>query len=111
MRVVWVLCVLASAKVAWGDARDEARAHYKRGIAAYALSHFAEAAEEYEQAFTLEPDPALLYNAAQAHRLAGNKTRALTLYQNYLRIFGDKVPNKAEVTAHIAKLKAAIETD
>jgi hypothetical protein len=90
---------------------DEARQHFKAATAAYALGDYAEAADEYEAAFKLEPEPALLYNAAQARRLSGNKQRALLLYQNDLRVYGDKVPNKAEVNRHIAELKKAIETD
>ena len=30
----------------------------------------------------------MLYNAAQAHRLAGDRQRALELYRNYLRVYG-----------------------
>jgi tetratricopeptide (TPR) repeat protein len=89
---------------------EGARAHYKKGLAAYALGRYGDAAVEYEAAFALEPDPALLYNAAQAHRLAGNKQRALLLYQNYLRLFPNP-ENRAEVQRHIATLKTAIESD
>jgi tetratricopeptide (TPR) repeat protein len=89
---------------------DDARAHYEKGLAAFALEHFSEAAEEYEKAFQLKPDPALLYNAAQAHRLAGNNDRAVRLYRNYLRIFGKKAANRDEVTRHIHELEAALES-
>ncbi|HEY7953664.1 MAG TPA: hypothetical protein VII38_00165, partial [Polyangia bacterium] len=63
-----------------------------------------------EQSFSLHADPALLYNAAQAHRLAGNKPRALLLYKNYLRLFQD-VPNRSEVERHIAELEQAIDSE
>jgi tetratricopeptide (TPR) repeat protein len=106
--VVAVLAVAAHS-TAHADA-EAAKAHYKAGLGKFALGRYAEAAVEYEAAFDQEPDPALLYNAAQAHRLAGNKPRALLLYQNYLRIFPNR-PNKAEVQRHIAALKAAIEAD
>jgi tetratricopeptide (TPR) repeat protein len=70
-------------------AGDEAaaRLHYEKGTAAYALGDFAEAARQYETAFRLKLDPALLFNAAQAHRLAGNRQRAIELYENLLRVF------------------------
>jgi tetratricopeptide (TPR) repeat protein len=87
---------------------DEARAHYKKGTSLYALGRYAEAATEYEKAFELRSDPALLYNAAQAHRLADNKPRALLLYQNYLRLFADRVQNRDEVERHIVRLKTAL---
>jgi len=94
--------------VARADNVGEARAHHERGMSAYALEHFAEAAEEYEKAFQLKADAALLYNAAQAHRLAGNSDRALRLYQSYLRVFGRKASNREEVERHIAALQRAI---
>jgi tetratricopeptide (TPR) repeat protein len=86
---------------------DEARAVNDKATAAFALGRFAEAAEQFEKAFELKPDPALLYNAAQAHRLAGNKERALALYQSYLRVYGQG-DKRAEVEARVRELKEAI---
>ena len=93
-----------------GKEREEARAHFEQGNSAFALGRYAAAALEYEKAFALRSDSALLYNAAQAHRMANNKARALELYQNYLRVF-PKVTNREEVQRHIATLKTAIETE
>ena len=90
---------------------SEARVHFDKATSAFALGKFADAATEYENAFELKADAALLYNAAQSHRLAGNKQRALLLYQNYLRIYGRQATNKAEVNRYIAELKVAIETE
>jgi tetratricopeptide (TPR) repeat protein len=112
MRFAWiVLALLVVAAPAHADNTADARAHFDSGNAAYALGDYAAAAAEYEKAFALKPDPALLYNAAQAHRLAGNKQRALLLYQNYLRVYGKQVSNREEVQRHIATLKAAIESE
>jgi tetratricopeptide (TPR) repeat protein len=54
--------------VASADSSEEARQHYQRGTAHYALGEYADAAAEYQEAFRLKQDPALLYNAAQAYR-------------------------------------------
>jgi hypothetical protein len=89
---------------------DEARAYHEKAKAAFALSHYAQAAEFFEKAFELKSDPALLYNAAQSHRLAGNKQRALTLYQNYLRVYG-RDDRRAQIESHIEEMKKAIEKD
>ncbi len=89
---------------------EEARAFHERAKAAFALSHYAQAAEFFEKAFELKSDPALLYNAAQSHRLAGNKQRALTLYQNYLRVYG-RDERRAQIDQRIEELKRAIEHD
>jgi tetratricopeptide (TPR) repeat protein len=70
---------------AWDE--TAAKLHYDKGTAAYALGDFVEAAYQYEAAFRLKADPALLFNAAQAYRRAGNRRRAIELYQNLLRVF------------------------
>jgi tetratricopeptide (TPR) repeat protein len=103
----------ASAGRARADANDEARAYLERAKAAFALSHYAQAAEYFEKAFELKSDRALLFNAAQSHRLAGNKERALALYQNYLRVYGndEKSAQIAQIEQRIEELKRAIEHD
>jgi hypothetical protein len=89
---------------------EEARAYVEKATAAFALTHYAAAAENFEKAFELRPDPALLYNAAQSHRLAGNKERALALYRNYLRIYA-KRDKRAEIEARIEELEKAVARD
>jgi hypothetical protein len=93
-------------------ADDESpRALNQRAVAAFALGQYGQAAELWEKVFEQKPQPALLYNAAQAHRLAGNKERALMLYLNYLRLYGREVANRAEVEQHVELLTKAIESD
>jgi len=82
----------------------------QEATAAFGLGRYAEAAEKYEGAFSLRPDPALLYNAAQSYRLAGIKTRAVELYRNYLRLY-PQAPNAADARTHVASLQKAIEWD
>ena len=91
-------------------AQSEARAYFDKATASFALGHYPVAAENFEKAFELKPDPALLYNAAQAHRLAGNKERAVALYQNYLRMY-PKAVRRSEVETRVQELKKAIERD
>ncbi len=111
MRTSLALALLLSiVSIAHADASDEARTLYQHGMALYALHRFAEAAVQFEKAFELKPDPAILYNAAQAHRFAGNKPRALDLYESYLRLYGDQ-PNAGEVRDHVKQLRAAIEAE
>jgi hypothetical protein len=100
----------AGAAEGGGSDADEARAYHEKAKAAFALSHYGQAAEYFEKAFELKADPALLYNAAQSHRLAGNKQRALTLYQNYLHVYG-RDERRAQIELRIEELKKAIEKD
>jgi tetratricopeptide (TPR) repeat protein len=109
MRPIFVAIVLLVGAKSFAD--EDAKSLFDKGTAAFALGNYNEAAEDYERAFKLKPDPALLYNAAQAHRLAGNKTRALQLYQSYSRVYGKGISNRSEVEQRIAELKAAIEND
>lgn len=55
---------------------------------------FPEAAAEFELAYQQSKDPALLYEMATAHRLGGNKAKALELYQRYLAIAPDGAKSK-----------------
>jgi len=103
------VCALAGATPAW--AKDDPRIHFELGTKAFALGRYAEAADEYEKAYDLKPDAALLYNAAQARRLSGNKQRALLLYQSYITVHGAQVGNRREVERHIAALRKAIEAE
>jgi tetratricopeptide (TPR) repeat protein len=85
-----------------------ARKAYEAATAAFGLGHYADAAEKYEKAFSLHPDPALLYNAAQAFRLAGNSKRALELYRNYLRLYPDG-SNADEARVQVSALGKVVE--
>lgn len=110
--VVFLLLLAAPLPARAEDAVSaSAKEHYQKGTAAYALGNYDEAAREYEAAFQKRQLPELLYNAAQAHRLAGNKKRALLLYENYLRLFGAKIVNRDEVNRLIAQLKTALLAD
>lgn len=90
---------------------DDPKELFARGSALYALGRYGEAAPLFERAFELKPDPALLYNAAQAYRFNGNKQRALTLYQNYYRLYGDQIQNSEDAKRQIEQLKEAIAMD
>jgi hypothetical protein len=112
-RIALVLALLSLPLLAGPAAAgptEEARAYVEKATAAFALTKYAAAADNFEKAFELKPDPALLYNAAQSHRLAGNKERALALYKNYLRIYAPK-DKREEVEARIAELEKAIAHD
>lgn len=89
---------------------SEAKAFYDKATAAFGLGQYEEAADNYEQAFKLKPDPALLYNAAQAHRLGGNNKRALELYRSYMRVFPNGAAHE-EATKHAEALSQKLAQD
>ena len=109
--LVLLFSVLALGGRARADGVEEARAYVNKATAAYALNHYAVAAENFEKAFELKADPALLYNAAQSYRLAGNKERALELYESYVRVYTGRKDARPDIEGHIKQLKEAIERD
>jgi tetratricopeptide (TPR) repeat protein len=85
----------------------QAKALSQEANALYAVGDFAQAAEKYQSAYKLKPDPALLYNAAQSSRMAGNNEKALLLYKNYA-MFYPNARNITNVELQITKLQEAI---
>src|SRR4029079_18853040 len=89
------------------DKTAQARALAQEATTHYAVGEFTQSAEKYQAAYKLKPDPALLYNAAQAYRMAGNNDNARLLSKNYVMFYPNEknVPN---VQQQITKLQEAI---
>ena len=107
--VALALLVSSTARAQDPDA-DAARQHYKAATGHFAVGEFAEAASEYEAAYKLHQDPALLFNAAQSRRLAGENQKALVLYKNFLHLYPSS-PNVPAVREQIDKLQEAIAAE
>jgi tetratricopeptide (TPR) repeat protein len=105
-----VVCLVVAAGSALADDGEQAKELFKKAQAHYAVGEYQEAADAYQSAYKLKPDPALLFNAAQALRLAGKLDRALTLYRNYLRFYPDAA-NADSVLGQIAKVEKQIEAE
>jgi tetratricopeptide (TPR) repeat protein len=86
------------------DAKAHARALYDRGMGHYNVGEFDAAAEDFKQAYQLTRAPGLLFNLAQACRLAHKNEEALRFYRTYLREKPNAV-NKKDVKAFIALLE------
>ncbi len=85
--VVWVPATLLLLASATAVAADDAKAHYQKATAHFAVGEYHDAAIEYEEAFKLKQDPAILFNAAQSFRLAGDNQQALLLYNNIIKLY------------------------
>jgi tetratricopeptide (TPR) repeat protein len=105
-----VISCLVGAGVARADDAAAAGDLFKKGQAHYAVGEYEAAAEAYQNAYKLKPDPALLFNAAQSLRLGGKLDRALILYRNYLRFY-PQASNVETVQGHISKLEQQIESE
>ena len=107
--VVALLTVAAStARADSGDALQEAKDHYDRGMAHYELGEFAAAVEEFKQAYARSQAPGLLFNLAQASRLNKDYEQSLHFYRAYLRVRPDAA-NREDVEKRIAELEPIVE--
>jgi hypothetical protein len=86
--------------------KDVGIAEWKQGSVEYALGHFPAAATHYEEAYRRLQDPALLFNVAQARRLAGQREGALAAYRAYLRTAGPNAPDRDLAHKRITELEA-----
>jgi hypothetical protein len=91
---------------AWAaEPSAEARRLYAEGKAEYAQGHYVEAVGLFERSYALSESAALLFNMAQAHRLAGpdHCADAVALYKSYLAA-EPEAENEKEVQERIAEL-------
>ncbi len=84
---------------------EEARRLYAEGKGEYAQGRFLEAIALFERAYALSEAPGLLFNLAQAHRLAGDDhcPRAVALYKSYLAAL-PAAENRREVNERVQEL-------
>jgi tetratricopeptide (TPR) repeat protein len=109
--VALMLCTLSGSLArAETDAEKKQRAkeHYEIATRLYDVGKYGDAIKEYESAYLLTGDPALLFNIGQAYRLWDRPEDALRVYKNYLRQRPDAV-NRADVEKKIADLEKVIE--
>jgi tetratricopeptide (TPR) repeat protein len=64
--------------------KQVAKQYVDAGLAAQSAGDYDAAITFYSKAYELVPHPTLIFNLAQAHRLAGRIARALSLYRRYL---------------------------
>jgi tetratricopeptide (TPR) repeat protein len=108
--VLLATCLASGGARSANDPRTEkAREHYLQGDAFYKLDKYANALQEYEQAYLAKPDPSFLYNIAQCHRLMGDKAEALKFYRRYLKD-APTAPNREVAEKHIRDLEVALAT-
>jgi hypothetical protein len=109
--VVWATILCFSTAIAaplTTEQREEARKHWDSANRKFDLGKYDEAATEFETVYEISGDTSLLFNIAQAMRLARNYERAQQFYRSYLR----KAPEgkyRALVEKRVAEMAELIE--
>ena len=75
------------------------------GQAEYRKADYVSAAAKFQAAFDSDPDPAYLFNLAQADRLANECAAAVAAYRKFLALVPD-APNAPDVQSHLHEMEA-----
>lgn len=105
--ILVVAMLIAAARPAPAQEQDDqarSRALYDEGSRAYKAGDYPKAIELFLAAYDLSHVPAILFNVAQAYRLAGTCDRALEYYRRSLEEEPDAA-NRAEVEERIAEME------
>lgn len=113
MRIVVIALVVMGlgAQGASAQARDKAAADkiFADGQQRYAAGEYLIAAEKFVAAYELDPDPAYLFNIAQAYRLGNACAKAAKYYREFLGAVSS-APNLAKVQQYIEQSDACAKT-
>src|SRR5258706_9567428 len=74
----------------------------KQGQDQYTLGDFEGAAKSFLSAYQIEPDPAFLFNIAQAYRQAKACAKAASYYRQFMAAF-KKPPNPEKIERWISE--------
>jgi hypothetical protein len=84
------------------------KAHYDKATRAYDVGKYNEAVEEYQKAYEIGGDPAMLYNIGQAYRLGDQPGEAVRFYRRYLQR-SPNARNREDVERRITDLEKLAE--
>ena len=85
------------------SAQARAQAWFEQGQTAYSNGEYETAANLFRAVYEVTHAPAVLYDVAQAERLAGRCEQALSDYEEYVRVAPDDAPS--DVAEKIAEMR------
>src|ERR1700752_2713073 len=83
-RSLSMLLIAATASSAYADAKADAKKHVDAATGFFQHRYWAKALDELNIAYTLDPQPELLYAIAQLHVALGDCAQAITFYERYI---------------------------
>jgi tetratricopeptide (TPR) repeat protein len=87
-------------------AKAAALAHFETAGRLFDVREYGKALEEYKVAYLAKPDPAFLFNIGQCYRKLGQNAQALDFFTQYLKKSPPDDPNRTQVEARIADIRA-----
>ncbi|AKJ07114.1 iron complex outermembrane receptor protein [Archangium gephyra] len=99
------LALVLYAGSAFGDARLEARRHFRTGMSLIAQGQYDQGISELLVAYSIKPHPNVLYNIAQAYQDAGRWTEAADYLRRYIAA---NPPDVATAQATLVKLEESM---
>jgi hypothetical protein len=93
-----------------GAAVAQARQHFSRGVRLYEEDDFRAALIEFERAYELAPNWAVLYNVGQSHYQLRDYVRALSTLERYVREGGNQIAKdrRAQVEREVEELRGRV---
>ncbi|HEY2901592.1 MAG TPA: tetratricopeptide repeat protein [Polyangia bacterium] len=88
--------------------KADMKLHYDKATRAYDVGKYQEAIEEYQKAYEIGGDAAMIYNIAQAYRLSDQLSEAIRFYRRYLQR-SPSAPNREIVERRIAELEKVVD--
>lgn len=90
----------------------EARQRFQRGVDLYEERNYTAAMVEFQRAYELTRNPAVLYNISATHELSGHMVEALDAMLEYERLAPQEAvaARRAEVDAALARIRRSIAT-
>lgn len=85
--------------------RERANSEWALAAAAYRRGAYVEAAQHWQAAYDALPDPLALLNIALSWEAVNEQARAIEYYERYLAE-APEAENRAQVTQHVAELRA-----
>lgn len=105
------LLLFAAAPAAAGDDVSQAKVHFQAGKTFYELGQYSDAIREFAAGYALSPKPEFIINLAQAYRAAGQRTKALEMFERYLEKAPANAKPRAQVQQVIEDLKKEIAAE
>jgi tetratricopeptide (TPR) repeat protein len=106
MLCLGLLVALPAAAAPTPEQRQQARERYASAVNHFNAGEYAAAAEDFLAVHKISPQPALLYNVAQAYRLGSDGAHALEYYQQFLHD-APQAKQRADVERRIKELQSS----